>query len=165
MAQNGFPIASASPQNTGVVTVAYNTDAAQKFVTYNGTAVSAPKTVFTNNATYPGGYSVAVEPAPAGGYVAMWAGCRDTGITNPCNYGSAKAKFDLLAATSPTGTTFSAPTVVAASTTKAMLNDEPSLVVIPGATAGTVKVFAQYNAYKSNYGYYDVWANIGNGTL
>jgi hypothetical protein len=39
------------------------------------------------------------------------------------------------------------------------------LVVIPGATAGTVKVFGQYNAYKSNYGYYDVWVNIGNGTL
>jgi hypothetical protein len=93
----------------------------------------------------------------------MWAGCRATGITNPCNYDSAKAKFDLVAATSPTGTTFSAPTVVAASTTKAMLNDEASLVVIPG-TSG-VKVFAQYNAYKSNYGYYDVWANIGNGTL
>jgi hypothetical protein len=34
------------------------------------------------------------------------------------------------------------------------------LVVIPGSTAGTVKVFGQYNAYKSNYGYYDVWMNI-----
>ena len=95
----------------------------------------------------------------------MWAGCRATGITNPCNYDSAKAKFDLVAATSTNGTTWSAPTVVAASTTKATLNDEPSLVVVPGATAGTVKVFAQYNAYKSNYGYYDVWVNIGNGTL
>ena len=165
VAQNGFPIASASPQNTGVVTVAYNTDAAQKYVTYNGTAVSAPKTIFTNNVTYPGGYSLAVEPAPAGGFVAMWAGCQATGITNPCNYDSAKAKFALLSATSANGTTWSAPTVVAASTTKATLNDEASLVVIPGATAGTVKVFAQYNAYKSNYGYYDVWVNIGNGTL
>ena len=114
VAQNGFPIASASPQNTGVVTVAYNTDAAQKFVTYNGTrGVGAQDGLHERHATYPGGYSIAVEPAPAGGYVAMWAGCRDTGITNPCNYGSAKAKFDLLAATSPTGTTFGAPTVVA----------------------------------------------------
>ena len=165
VAQNGFPIASASPQNTGIVTVAYNTATAQKFVTFNGTATSAPKTIFTNTATYPGGYSVAVEPAPAGGFVAMWAGCRNTGIANPCNYGSAKAKFDLLAATSTNGTAWTAPTVVAASTTKAMLNDEASMVVIPGSTAGTVKVFSQYNAYKSNYGYYDVWVNIGNGTL
>jgi len=165
VAQNGYPIASASPQNIGLATVAYNTDTAQKFVTFNGTATSAPKTIFTNSATYPGGYSVAVEPAPAGGFVAMWAGCRDTGITNPCNYGSAKAKFDELAATSTNGTTWSAPAVVAASTKTAMLNDEASMVVIPGATAGTVKVFGQYNAYKSNYGYYDVWVNIGNGTL
>jgi hypothetical protein len=165
VAQNGYPIVSASPQNTGIVTVAYNTDTAQKFVTYNGTALSAPKTIFTNNATYPGGYSVAVEPAPAGGYVAMWAGCQATGITNPCNYDSAKAKFAELAATSTNGTTWSAPAVVAASTTKATLNDEASIVVIPGATAGTVKVFGQYNAYKSNYGYYDVWVSIANGTL
>ncbi|MEP6759166.1 MAG: hypothetical protein ABJB55_08225 [Actinomycetota bacterium] len=163
VAQNGYPIASASPLNTGVVTVAYNTDTAQRFVTFNGTSFAAAKTIFTNNATYTGGYSTAVEPAPGGGFVAMWAGCRDTGITNPCNYGSAKAKFDELAATSATGTTWSAPAVVAASSRTAMLNDEASLVVIPG-TSG-VKVFAQYNAYKSNYGYYDVWVNIGSGSL
>ena len=163
VAQNGYPIASASPQNTGVVTVGYNTATAQRFVTFNGTAVSAGKTIFTNNATYTGGYSVAVEPAPAGGFVAMWAGCKDTGITNPCNYGSAKAKFDELAATSANGTTWSAPSVVAASTKTAMLNDEASMVVIPDASG--VKIFAQYNAYKSNYGYYDVWVNIATGSL
>ena len=163
VAQNGYPIASASPLNTGVVTVAYNTDTAQRFVTFNGTSFSTPKTVFTNNSTYTGGYSVAVEPAPGAGFVAMWAGCHDTGITNPCNYGSAKAKFDELAATSPTGTTWSAPAVVAASSRTATLNDEASMVVIPDAAG--VKVFGQYNAYKSNYGYYDVWVNIGKGSL
>jgi len=163
VAQNGYPIASASPQNTGVVTVAYNTDTAQKFVTFNGTAVSAGKTIFSNIGTYVGGYSTAVEPAPSGGFVAMWAGCKDTGLANPCNYGSAKAKFDELAATSPNGTTWSVPTVVAGSTTKVQLNDEASMVVIPDASG--VKVFAQYNAYKSNYSYYDVWVNIATGSL
>lgn len=93
----------------------------------------------------------------------MWAGCRDTGITNPCNHGSAKAKFDELAATSANGTTKSAPSVVAASTKTAMLNDEASMVVIPDASG--VKIFAQYNAYKSNYSYYDVWVNIATGSL
>ena len=163
VAQNGYPIASASPQNTGVVTVAYNTDTAQKFVTYNGTTTSSAKTIYTNGAPYTGGYSVAVEPAPGGGFVAMWAGCKDTGITNPCNYGSAKAKFDELAATSATGTTWSTPAVVAASTTKVQLNDEASMVVIPDASG--VKIFAQYNAYKSNYSYYDVWLNTATGSL
>jgi hypothetical protein len=163
VAQNGYPIASASPQNTSAVTVAYNTDTAQRYVTFNGTSVSSAKTIFTNNATYTGGYSVAVEPAPGGGFVAMWAGCKDTGLTNPCNYGSAKAKFDELAATSTNGTTWSAPTVVAASTKTVQLNDEASMVVIPDASG--VKIFAQYNAYKSNYGYYDVWVNIATGSL
>jgi len=163
VAQNGYPIASASPQNTSVVTVAYNTDTAQRFVTYNGTTTSSAKTIYTNAAPYAGGYSVAVEPAPGGGFVAMWAGCKDVGIVNPCNYGSAKAKFDELAATSTTGTTWSAPAVVAASTTKVQLNDEASMVVIPDASG--VKIFAQYNAYKSNYSYYDVWANIATGSL
>ena len=105
VAQNGFPIASASPQNTGVVTVAYNTDTAQKFVTYNGTAVSAPKTVFTNVGHVPG------RVLDRGRARAAWWVRRDVGRLSgrrdhdPCNYGSAKAKFDLLAATSPTGTT------------------------------------------------------------
>ena len=163
VAQSGYPIASASPQNTGIVTVAYNTNTAQKFVTYNGTTTSSAKTIYTNATPYAGGYSVAVEPAPGGGFVAMWAGCRDVGITNPCNYASAKAKFDELASTSATGTTWSAPTMVAASSTKVQLNDEASMVVIPDVSG--VKIFGQYNAYKSNYSYYDVWVNIATGSL
>jgi hypothetical protein len=167
LAQNGYPIASASPANTGVVTVAYNTDTAQRYVRYNGTSVSTATTIYTNGTTggktYAGGYSTAVEPAPGGGFVAMWAGCRDVGITNPCNYGSAKAKFDELEASSTNGTTWGAPVQVALSSRTAQLNDEASLVVIPDSAG--VKVFAQYNAYKSNYGYYDVWAEVGTGSL
>jgi hypothetical protein len=45
----------------------------------------------------------------------------------------------------------------------AQLNDEPSAVVVPG-TSG-VDIFAQYNAYKSTYTYYDVWGINGSGTL
>ena len=99
-----------------------------------------------------------VEPGPGGTYVASWAGCRDVGITNPCNYGSAKAKFDLLAATSTNGTSFTAPEQLAKSSTTAQLNDEPSFVVVSG------HVYLQYNAYKSNYHYYDVWGWNGTGS-
>ena len=165
--QNGFPIASASPQNTGVVTFAYNTDTAQKYVRFNGTSISSATTIYTNGTTggktYGGGYSTMVEPAPGGGYLAMWAGCRDVGLANPCNYGSAKAKFDLMAASSTNGTTWSAPQQLVLSSTSAQLNDEPSAVVVPGNTG--VKIYAQYNAYKSTYHYYDVWGINGTGTL
>ena len=167
LAQNGFPINSASPQNTGVVTVAYNTATAQRYVRVTASAVSSPTTIYTNGTiageVYTGGYSTVVEPAPSGGYVAMWAGCRDVGIANPCNYGSAKAKFDLLSATSANGTSWSTPTQVQLSATGQQLNDEPSLVVVPGT--GGVRVYAQYNVYRSTYSYYDVWMRIGNGSL
>lgn len=162
LAQNGYPIASASPLNTSVVTVAYNTNTAQRYVRVTGSSVSAATTIYTNGTigsqTYAGEYSTAVEPGPGGTYVAMWAGCRDVGITNPCNYGSAKAKFDLLAATATNATTWSAPAQLAKSSTTVQLNDEPSLVVVSG------HVYAQYNAYKSNYHYYDVWGWNGTGS-
>ena len=162
LAQNGYPIASASPLNTSVVTVAYNTTNAQRYVRVTGSSVSSATTIWSNGTigsqTYSGGYSTAVEPGPGGTYVAMWAGCREVGITNPCNYGSAKAKFDLLAATATNATTWSAPKQLAKSSTTAQLNDEPSLVVVSG------HVYGQYNAYKSNYHYYDVWGWNGTGS-
>jgi hypothetical protein len=162
LAQFGYPIASASPLNTSVVTVAYNTTNAQRYVRVGPSGVSSPTTIYTNGTigsqTYAGGYSTAVEPGPGGTYVAMWAGCRDVGITNPCNYGSAKAKFDLLAATATNATTWGAPSQLAKSATGAQLNDEPSLVVVSG------HVYAQYNSYKSTYNYYDVWGWNGTGS-
>jgi hypothetical protein len=161
-AQNGYPIASASPLNTSVVTVAYNTTTAQRYVRVSASSVSTPTTIYTNGTigsqTYTGGYSTVVEPGPGGTYVAMWAGCRDVGITNPCNYSSAKAKFDLLAATATNATTWGAPSQLAKSSNTAQLNDEPSIVVVSG------HVYAQYNAYKSTYHYYDVWGWNGTGS-
>jgi hypothetical protein len=169
IAQNGWPIASASPLNPGVVTIAYNTATAQKYTTFTGgaSATAAGTLIWTNgtlgSVTYAGGYSTAVEPAPGGGFVAMWGACRDVGITNPCNYDSVKAKFDLLVSTSADGTTWHGPTRIEASSTSQVLNDEPSMVVV-GDPSG-VKVFAQYNAYNSKYTYYDVWMKIGTGSL
>ncbi|MEX0984298.1 MAG: sialidase family protein [Actinomycetota bacterium] len=168
-AQNGFPILGSSPLAPDVIAIAYNTNAAQRYTTFTGggsSATAAGKTIYTNGTigpvTYGGGYSTAVEPAPGGGFVAMWAGCRDV-IASPCNYGSAKAKFDLLASSSADGTTWSAPARIETSSRTQTLNDEASIVVIPD-DAG-VKVFAQYNAYNSRYSYYDVWMKIGTGSL
>ena len=87
--QNGYPIASASPLAPGVVTIAYNTLTAQKYTKYTGgaSATAAGTLIYTNGTLggvdYAGGYSTAVEPAPGGGFVAMWAGCRDTGLIQP----------------------------------------------------------------------------------
>jgi hypothetical protein len=53
--------------------------------------------------------------------------------------------------------------VLEASKASQQLNDEPSIVAVPND--GGVKVFAQYNDYKSTYNYYDVWMKIGTGTL
>jgi hypothetical protein len=56
-----------------------------------------------------------------------------------------------------------APQQLALSSTSAQLNDEPSAVVVPGNSG--VDIFAQYNAYKSTYHYYDVWGINGSGSL
>jgi hypothetical protein len=165
--QNGFPIAGASPLSD-TIAIAYNTNTAQRYTTYTGgPSANASKLIWTNGVVGPvtmaGGYSTAVEPAPGGGFVAMWAGCRDVGLANPCNYGSAKAKFDLMESSSADGTTWSAPRRIEISSNTQQLNDEASIVVVPDGE--NVKVFAQYNAYKSSYNYYDVWMKVGTGTL
>lgn len=163
MKQNGFPIAGASPLVTNKVTMAWNTNTAQRYTTYNGTTINTTGNLIWTNGTaggrtYTGGYSTVAEPHPGGGIVAMWGACRDTSLANDCNYGSGKARFDLLASTSANGTTFSTPVMVADSSDAGQrLNDEPSIV----ATSGTT--YVQFNGYTANYSSYDVYALVGTG--
>jgi hypothetical protein len=163
MRQNGFPIAGSSPLVTNKVTMAWNTNTAQKYTTYNGTAIDTAGTVIwangtANGRTYTGGYSTVAEPHPGGGIVAGWGACRDTALANDCNYGSGQARFDLLMSTSTNGTTFSAPALVADSAVSSQrMNDEPSIV----ATSGTT--YVQYNGYTASYSNYDVYFVIGTG--
>jgi hypothetical protein len=162
--QNGFPIVSASPLVTNITTIAWNTANAQVYTTANGTAVdTSPVTIFTNGTTggriYAGGYSTAVEPGP-GGYIASWGACRDTSLTLDCNYGSNKARFDLLVSTSANGTAWNTPTRLgdSAASAKSTLNDEGSMVLT------AEKSYIQYNVYNAGYTAYDVWARVGTGS-
>src|SRR5207249_964803 len=105
----------------GVVTIAWNTPRRQVYTTFDGTTVTAtPTTIWVdgtaNAASYAGGYSTVVEPAP-GGFIAAWAACRDTSLTYDCNSKKAAARVDLLSATSADGTLFTPPSVVASATT------------------------------------------------
>ena len=162
--QNGFPIAAASPLDTGRVTIAWNTATAQVYTTYDGTTIdTTPTTIWTNGAlgarTYTGGYSTVAEPTPGGGIVAGWGACKDTPLANDCDYGKNTARFDLLVSTSPDGTAFGTPVMLGDSAVKtATLNDEPSFV----ATSGTT--YVQFNAYTASYSSYDIFTKVGTGT-
>jgi hypothetical protein len=165
IAQNGYPIVSASRLVPGMTTIAWNTATAQVVSTYDGSTIdTTPATIFTNGSangvTYSGGYSTAVEPAP-GGFIAMWAGCVDTSLTNDCDYSKKAARFDLLSSTSTNGSTWStSPTLVASSTvTHQPLNDEASIVALSGGTT-----YAQYNAYNAAYTTYDIFFRVGTGS-
>jgi hypothetical protein len=160
--QGGYPVASASPLAPGVVTIAWNTPTKQVYTTFDGTAVSpTPTTIWVNGTAngiaYAGGYSTVVEPAP-GGFVAIWAGCRNTSLRNDCNGRKVAARVDLLSASSSGGTVFTAPSLVAPATPKRQtLNDQPSIV------ATSAHVYVQYNGYTANFGRYDIFDRIGTG--
>jgi hypothetical protein len=160
--QGGYPVASASPLAPGVVTIAWNTPTKQVYTTFDGTAVSpTPTTIWVNGTAngiaYVGGYSTVVEPVP-GGFVAIWAGCRNTSLRNDCTSRNVAARVDLLAASSPDGTVFTAPSLVAPATPKGQtLNDQPSIV------ATSAHVYLQYNGYTAKFGRYDIFDRIGTG--
>ena len=160
--QGGYPVVAASPLAPGVVTIAWNTLGRQVYTTFDGTDVAAtPTTIWINGTantiSYKGGYSTVVEPAP-GGFIAMWAGCEDTSLTNDCNSHKAAARVDLLAATSTDGTLFTLPSLVAPAASGRTLNDQASIV----ATAD--HVYAQYNGSTANFGRYDIFDRIGAGS-
>ena len=160
--QGGYPVVSASPLAPGVVTIAWNTPRRQVYTTFDGTTVTAtPTTIWVdgtaNAASYAGGYSTVVEPAP-GGFIAAWAACRDTSLTYDCNSKKAAVRVDLLSATSADGTLFTPPSVVASATTGRTLNDQASVV----ATAD--HAYVQYNGSTANFGRYDIFDRIGTGS-
>lgn len=168
VANGDWPIVSSSPAQSGVITIGYGTSTAARYTTYTGgssSANAAGKTIWTvgslGGTDYSGTYDTVVEPAPGGGFVAQWTGCQDT--TADCDWDSSAAKMDLIGSTSADGNTWSAPVKLEVSGNTRQINDEPSIVVIPDAAG--VKVFSQYNAYKWNYVYYDVWLKTGTGSL
>jgi hypothetical protein len=163
LAQHGYPVVSSSRAVPGVVTIAWNTKTSQVFATATGETIDpAPTTIWDDGSVggraYTGGYATAVEPAP-GGFVAMWAACRDTALVHDCNVGKADARVDLLAATSSDGTTFTAPTIVAgAGRPRQRINDAPSIV------AAADHVYVQYDGSTSNRSGYDVFARVAIGS-
>jgi hypothetical protein len=162
LAQHGYPIVSSSRAVPGVATIAWNTSAGPVFATATGETIdpgSAPiwHLGSVGGRTYTGGYATAVEPAP-GGFVAMWAACRDTSLVHDCNVGKPEARVDLLAATSTDGVTFTKPSRVAGSGTPGeRINDAPSIV----ATAD--HVYVQYDGSTSDRSAYDVFARVASG--
>ncbi len=162
LAQHGYPVVSASRLVPGVLTIAWNTNTSLVYArvtgeTFGPDATRVWKEGPAGGLTYTGGYAVAVEPAP-GGFVAMWAACRDTSLVHDCNVRKREARIDLLSATSADGATFTRPTLVAgAGTPGRRINDAPSLV----ATGD--HVYAQYNGSTSNGSNYDVFSRVATG--
>jgi hypothetical protein len=163
LAQHGYPVASASRLVPGVVTIAWNTNSSLVYAAVTGeTIVPDATTVWKEGSAggvaYTGGYAAAVEPAP-GGFVAMWAACRDTSLLHDCNVHKREARIDLLSATSTNGLTFTTPILVAgAGMPRRRINDAPSLV----ATGD--HVYAQYGASTSNGSAYDVFSRVATGS-
>jgi hypothetical protein len=161
--QHGYPVVAASPLVPGVATIAWNTAQSQVFATVTGETIGpGAATIFDDGAagafTYTGGYATVVEPAP-GGFVAMWAACRDTALIHDCNVRRSDARVDLLSSTSQDGTSFTSPTLVAgAGTPTRRINDAPSVVATDG------HVYMQYDGSTSNRSAYDVFARVGTGT-
>ncbi len=163
LAQHGYPVASASRLVPGVVTIAWNTNTGLVYAAVTAETI-APGAVMVwhegtaGGATYTGGYAAAVEPAP-GGFVAMWAACRDRSLRRDCNVRKSEARIDLLSATSTDGVTFTAPILVAgAGTPGRRINDAPSLF----ATGD--HVYAQYNSSTSNGSNEDVFSRVATGS-
>jgi hypothetical protein len=163
LAQHGYPVVSSSRAVPGVATIAWNTKSSQVFATVTGETIDpSPASIWDDGAlgsrAYSGGYGTAVEPAP-GGFVAMWAACRDTALVHDCNVGKAAARVDLLVATSADGTTFTGPAVVAnARVSSARINDAPSIV------ATSDHVYVQYDGSTPNRSAYDVFARVATGS-
>jgi hypothetical protein len=162
LGQHGAPVVATSPLVPGVATIAWSTATSQVFATVTGEAI-APEvtTVFPDGPAdafdYTGGYAIVVEPSP-GGFVAMWAACRDTILRHDCNVRRPEARIDLLSATSPDGDTFGPPLLVASAGAKIQrINDAPSLV----ATAD--HVYAQYDGSTSSGSSYDIFARVATG--
>jgi hypothetical protein len=163
LAQHGYPVVSSSRAVPGLVTIAWNTKTSQVFATVTGEAIDpSPQTIWADgplgSRAYTGGYATAVEPAP-GGFVAVWAACRDTALQRDCNVGKADARVDLLVSTSADGATFTDPTIVAnARVSSARINDAPSIV------ATSDHVYVQYDGSTPNRSAYDVFARVASGS-
>jgi hypothetical protein len=163
LTQHGYPVASASRLVPGVVTIAWNTNTSLVYTAVTGETIGSDATTVWKEGSaggmaYTGGYAAAVEPAP-GGFVAMWAACRDTSLLHDCNVRKSEARIDLLSATSADGVTFTGPILVAgAGTPGQRINDAPSLVVTGD------HVYAQYDGSTSNGSDYDVFSRVATGT-
>jgi len=163
LAQHGYPVVSSSRAVPGVATIAWNTKTSQVFATVTGEAIDpSPVPIWDDGAlggrVYTGGYATAVEPAP-GGFVAMWAACRDTALVRDCNVGKPDARVDLLVATSSDGTTFTDPAVAATARASGQpINDAPSIV------ATSDHVYVQYDGSTPDRSAYDVFARVAAGS-
>jgi hypothetical protein len=157
--QHGAPVVSASRLVPGVATIAWSAPGRQVFARVTGEAISPGVTTIVQDGPaagfdYTGGYATAVEPAPGGGFVAMWAACRDTILRHDCNVRRPEARIDLLSA-AWSGSAFDPPALVASAKVAAQrINDAPSIVATPGY------VYAQYDGSTSSGSDYDVFARV-----
>ena len=160
LGQHGAPVVSTSRLAGGLATIAWNAPGRQVFAEVTGEAISPAVTkIFEDGPAaghdYHGGYATTIEPSPGGGFVAMWAACRDTILRHDCNVRRPEARVDLLSVTSADGITFDPPVLAAsAKVATQRINDAPSIV----ATAG--HVFVQYDGSTSTGSDYDVFARV-----
>jgi hypothetical protein len=161
--QHGAPVVAASRAVPGVATISWNTGTSQVYTAVTGETIAPDVTTIWLDGpaaghTYAGGYATVVEPAP-GGFVAIWAACRDTTLVHDCNVRRSAARVDLLSSTSPDGVTFADPILVSgAGKTNRRINDAPSIV----ATAD--HVYTQYDGSTATGSDYDVFARVATGT-
>jgi hypothetical protein len=162
--QHGAPIVAASRLVPDTATIAWNTRTSQVFaIVTDETIAPGVTTIWANGMvgthTYRGGYETVVEPAPGGGFVAMWAACRDTTLTRDCDVRKPAARVDLLAAAMPAVGAFVAPALIAgAGRPRQRINDAPSIVV-----AGD-HVYVQYDGSTSSGSDYGLFARVATGT-
>jgi hypothetical protein len=162
--QHGAPVVAASRLVPDLATIAWNTRTSQVFaIVTDETIAPGVTTIWANGMvgshTYRGGYGTVVEPAPGGGFVAMWAACRNTALVRDCDVRKPEARVDLLATAMPAGGAFGAPALIAgAGRPRQRINDAPSVVVTGD------HVYVQYGGSTSSGSDYGLFARVATGT-
>jgi hypothetical protein len=140
------------------VAIAYSTNTGVELRIFDGSALSAPSTVFTWKAVvggvgYPDGYGPAVVPFGTSRVAVAIAGCRRNAHAQPCRPLARGARIDVLyRLTADDGASWdNALRLTNAARPSYRVNDEPSI-----ALTGSIERVS-YDRYQRSFTRYDVW--------
>jgi hypothetical protein len=159
---SSWPQCAANAATNRIVFV-WTTPAAVRYAVFTGSTPGTPGTVanFSSLGAYNGGYGPAPEFAPDGSKVGIAIpACKDTALTNDCNYYSTQARIEQFWTEGTIGS-WPTPVKIAAvskNRPKITINDSPSVVWYDADTR-----FVTYNAWEPKYSRYEIQLQTGEG--